>query len=140
MTRPVSSASDVQTAINAFPAAVRGCHMRIREMILSVADELDAGPLDETLKWGQPAYLNTRRRTGTTLRLGYTSDTPVQAAVYVHCQTTLIRDFRLRQDEDLAFDGNRGLLLDPDKPLPEGPLRAFISQALTYHRNKKAHG
>ena len=140
MTALMTPQADVSAAINGFPPAVRDCHLRIRDMILSLAEDLGAGPLEETLKWGQPAYLNTTRKTGTTLRLGVTSETPARAGVYVHCQTTLVRDFRLRQDQDLAFDGNRGLLLDPEQPLPEGPLRAFISQALTYHRDKKANG
>ncbi|QJF49806.1 DUF1801 domain-containing protein [Roseobacter ponti] len=130
----------IAPVFDGYPAPVRACHMQVRDMILTLACDLDAGPIDETLKWGQPAYLNTKRKTGTTLRLGWPRKTPERAGVYVHCQTSLVSDFRARQGTGFDFDGTRGILLETDRPLPEGPLAAFLSQALTYHRNTNTHG
>ena len=39
----------------------------------------------------------------------------------------------LNDPEVFAFSGNRAILLDPDRPLPEAELRHCIALALTYH-------
>jgi hypothetical protein len=35
--------------------------MRLRQLILDTAARLDVGPLEETLRWGEPAYVTTTR-------------------------------------------------------------------------------
>ncbi|HCE69789.1 MAG TPA: DUF1801 domain-containing protein, partial [Ruegeria sp.] len=97
-------------------------------LILRSAAELpQAQPLQETLKWGQPAYLAPR---GSTLRLGC----PRQGgfALYVHCQSRLIPDY-LEQFEGLdRIEGTRAILFrsaDEIDPIRHGWL---IRRALTY--------
>ena len=94
------------------------------------------GRIDETLKWGQPSYLTPETKSGSTLRLGATQDG--QVALFTHCQTTIMSDFRSVFGSEFDFDGNRALHLDPQASLPEEPLRMLVASALTYHKKKRA--
>ena len=65
-------ADPVAAAYRSFPPAARRCLERIRALIFETAAALDGvGPITETLKWGEPAYLTERSRSGTTVRLGW---------------------------------------------------------------------
>lgn len=104
-------------------------------MILSAAEELEVGPLTETLKWGQPAYLTERSDAGTTIRLGQPKGKPGHCALFVHCQTTLVAEFRETiADRAIGFEGNRAITFPAAPPLPHEALRRCIAQALTYKR------
>ena len=53
--------------------------MTLRALIFDVAAKTDGvGALDETLKWGEPAYL-TRSKSGSTIRLGWKASAPDEA-------------------------------------------------------------
>ncbi|WP_127110079.1 DUF1801 domain-containing protein [Pararhodobacter zhoushanensis] len=104
----------------------------VRALIFAVADEAAVGPLTETLKWGEPAYLPPGRA-GTTIRLGVSKTAPDQVALFVHCQTTLIDGFRDHFGDTFAYEGKRALILHPG-PIPEAALAQCIRAALTYHR------
>lgn len=89
------------------------------------------------LKWGQPSYLTSVSKGGTTIRIGPAKGEPGRVALYVHCQTHLIDRFRERYGDTLSFEGKRAILLDVEAPLPVEPLRHCIALALTYHRDKR---
>ncbi|MEP2781611.1 MAG: DUF1801 domain-containing protein [Pseudoruegeria sp.] len=89
------------------------------------------GPIEEALKWGQPAYLTTKTRSGTTLRLGVGKQG--NAAVFAHCQTSVMSDFQTLTGTDFQFDGNRGLWLSGAKDANDPRLDQLIYSALTYH-------
>lgn len=63
------------------------------------------GPLEETLRWGEPAYV-----------------------------TSLVDDFRTAFPDTFTFEGNRGIVFDTGDRLPVRELAVCISAALTYHR------
>lgn len=56
--------------------------------------------------------------------------------MYVHCQTNLVEQYRLRHGDALEFEGDRAVLFAVDQPLPERALRDCIELALTYHTRK----
>ncbi len=130
-TQPPITDPRIQAAFDAFPDDLRRPLLRIRAMIFDLAGP-DIGPVCETLKWGQPAYLPKAPRTGTAIRLhaprtgGY--------AVLVHCQTTLIRDLQNVYGGQLAYDGTRAVVFDAQTPPPEAALSMLIRGALTYHK------
>ncbi|MEL7548025.1 MAG: DUF1801 domain-containing protein [Pseudomonadota bacterium] len=127
---------NVAKALAACPAAARKALDALRTLILETAAELDGvGPLTETLKWGEPAYLTEKPRTGTTIRLGWDA-TGETVSLYVHCQTTLIKAWRDLYENDLTFIGNRELRLSTDQTLPNAALKHCIAMALTYHSRK----
>lgn len=61
----------VQAAFAAFPLDARARLLELRGLVFEVADSLPGiGPIEESLRWGQPAYLTSSTRAGTTVRLG----------------------------------------------------------------------
>ena len=100
-----------------------------RQMILDEARKLGLSPLTEATKWGQPAFL-TPSGQGTTIRLGLSDG---KAALFVHCQTTIIAQARAVFG-DAAFEGNRACLLEN---ADETVIRGIIRHALTYHIRKR---
>lgn len=94
------------------------------------------GPIEEALRWGEPSYLTTETKSGTTVRIHWKPRRPDRCAMYVHCQTSLVAQYRLRHGDVLEFEGDRAVLFAVDKPLPKRALRDCIALALTYHRRK----
>ena len=135
LTPPVSP--DVQAVMDEWSPLMQS----LRQTIFEVAAATEAGPLTETLKWGQPAYLTEVTRSGTTLRLGYVPGEALPLRLYVHCQTNLVDRYRDRFGDVLRFEGNRAICLpETAEAVTNAPLRHCIAMALTYHRDKKAAG
>lgn len=123
---------DVAEAFERFPDGPRSALLRVRAQVFEMARETGTGPLTETLKWGQPAYLTEKTRHGTTIRLGLVDGAP---AVFFNCQTTLVDGFRRDFPDAFAYAGNRALL--PGAKADAAALALCLSRALTYHRDKR---
>ena len=131
--------SMIAEALGRYPEPIRLRLLLVRDLIFAVATETDGiGPLSETLKWGEPAYLTEASKSGTTIRLGVSRSAPDRCAVFVNCQTSLIAGFRTHFAADFAFEGNRALIIPAADDLPREPLVLCIQAALTYHRQKPA--
>jgi hypothetical protein len=129
--------ADVAAVFSAFPEPLRARLFQVRDLIFETAASIeDVGPLTETLKWGEPAYLTEATGSGSTIRLGRLRSAQRQCAVLFNCRTTLVDDFRDQFPDAFAYEKNRAILLDPGKPLPEAPLSACLVMALTYHRRR----
>jgi hypothetical protein len=130
----------VEAVFDAYPARIRAKLLDLRRLILETAAKTPGvGALHETLKWGQPSYLTTETRSGTTIRIDRVKtgagDKQERYALFVHCQTTLVSTFRQLYRDQLTFGGSRSILLEADRPLPKAALGHCIALALTYHRN-----
>jgi len=130
----------VAAVFAAYPGRTKAKLLALRQLILETAAATPGvGTLEETLKWGQPSYLTTESRSGSTIRIDRVKPEPgddsERYALYVHCQTTLVSTFRQLYRETLTFGGNRSILLDAARPLPKAALKHCIALALTYHRN-----
>lgn len=122
----------VRSAFDAFPDAARVPLLSLRDLIFDVAERTECvGRLEETLKWGQPSYLTVETKSGSTIRLGAPKDGGV--AVYAHCRTTIISDFRSLFPDEFRYEGNRAVLLSEDGDLRVDALTLLIKSALTYH-------
>jgi hypothetical protein len=130
--------ADVDSAFAAFPARVRARLLEIRSLIFETAARIeDVGPLTETLKWGEPAYLTEATGSGSTVRLGWFRSPERNCAVLFNCRTTLIDDFRNQFPDVFTYEKNRAILIDAREPLPETPLSTCLVMALTYHRRRQ---
>lgn len=128
--------TNVEQKFVQLPGAVREQLLALRGLILEVAaDTPQVGELVETLKWGDPAYLPKKRNVGTTVRIGPSKIKDY--ALFVHCQTTLIDDFRHMFPDEFHFEGNRGIHFSADESIDRERLSLLISNALTYHLGKK---
>ena len=115
--------------------------LALRELILDVAAKTPGvGALEETLKWGEPAYITAVSKSGSTLRIAWKKSTPTQYAMYFNCQTTLVDSFKTMFPTAFKFAGNRAIVFDAHDEMPVEALRICIAMALTYHSNRRAKG
>ena len=123
---------NVETIFAAFPGETLSGLMVLRELIFNTARKTNGvGKLHETLKWNQPAYLTPETKSGSTIRLGLPKEGGF--ALYTHCQTTIISDFRHIFPDDFTYEGNRAIRFMSADEIPDGPLEMLIRSALTYH-------
>lgn len=120
MSAPVRSAFEVA------PDAVRPGFWHLRERILHCAEQSGID-VQETLKWGQPAYLSPG---GTTLRIG--APKTGGFAIYAHCGTSIIADFKSIVPEARIIP-KRAVLFSTLEEAASLPLELMISAALEYH-------
>ena len=127
----------VDAVFNAYPKPIKAKLLALRRLIFDTATTtMGVGALQETLKWGQPSYLTTETKSGSTIRIDRIKSAADQYAVYFHCQTDLVETFRGLYPE-LSFGGNRSIVLNAQDELPEPALRHCVALALTYHLNKR---
>lgn len=111
--------------------------LALRALVLSTARATDGvGELEETLKWGEPAYLTAATNSGSTVRLGWKKSTPGEYAIYFNCKTDLVDTFRTVFAGEFKFEGNRAIVFALDDVVPLDALAFCIGAALTYHRRK----
>ena len=114
-----------------YPDAARARLVDVRALIFEVADEAGVGPLTETLKWGEPAYLTEATKAGSTVRLAVKGGRP---AVFFICHTGLVDGFRADFPE-LPYLGNRGIAVEA--ATDRAALAICLMRALTFHRAKR---
>jgi len=122
---------EVAAAFRSFPPRVRARLMALRSLIYATAAATGIDALEESLKWGEPAY---RAKGGSTVRLGWKASAPDEVAMYFICTTGLVDTFRGLYPRSFRFAGNRALLLPLAGRIREKALRHCIALALTYHR------
>ncbi len=126
---------EVAQAFDALPPRPRERLLEVRRLIFETAAcTPGVGPLEEALRWGEPSYLTPKTKSGTTLRIHWKAHRPDRCALYVHCQTTLLEQYRALHGAAFEFEGKRALLIPVDGPLPARALRDCIRLALTYHQ------
>lgn len=114
--------------------------MTLSEQLIALIKETaretkSVGALEQSLKWGQVSFAPARPRIGSSVRLEERPNGKV--ALMFICHTDLVSDFRDRYGDQLELEGNRAIVVSPDKELPTDALKHCIAQALTYHLNKK---
>ena len=122
---------DVENIFNNYPEFIKSKLIKLRELIYIVAQEQNLGAVEESLKWGEPSY-NTIN--GSPIRIGFKG---ALCYLFFHCQSKLVSTFRELYSHNLTFEGDRAIVLNSEKPLPEYPLKACIKLALTYHSVKR---
>ncbi len=123
---------------DSYPSAVRKRLLDLRDLIFSVAESTEGvGEIEEALRWGEPAYLTSKTRSGSTVRLGWKESNPDTCAVHFNCNTNLVERFRTWFPHELTLDANRSVLSDLATPIPKGALRECIAAALLYHKTKR---
>ena len=128
---------NVKKRFDSYPDHIKPKMERLRQLIFDVASSTDEiGKLEETLKWGEPAYLPSETKSGTTIRIDWKDKNPDKIGLYVSCNTTLIDSYKSIFGNELSFEGNRAIILSADKPIPTKPLMLCIRMALRYHIDK----
>jgi hypothetical protein len=129
--------ANVAQTYAAYPPPLRRKLLALRRLVLDTAAATPGvGEIEETLKWGEPAYLTTASKSGSTIRLGPVKASPSQYALYFNCKTTLVDTFRTLFPQELRYEGNRAIVLDTADAVSRDALAFCIQSALTYHHRK----
>ena len=127
---------EVKAKLDAYPKGARLKLLALRELLFETAAATDGvGEIEETLKWGEPAYA-TKNKSGSTVRMDWKQKAPDHYALYFHCQTNLVETFRTLFPHDFGFEGNRALLFAIDEPIPKDAVSMCLARALTYHLSR----
>lgn len=136
-----SSDPAVDAVFTAYPKPLRAKLLALRRLIFDTARTTKGvGAVEETLKWGQPSYLTSETKSGSTIRIDRVKSAANRYAVFFHCQTDLVETFRELYPTELSYGGNRSILLNAEEAIPEAALRHCVALALTYHLNKRKAG
>ncbi|MDR2212527.1 MAG: DUF1801 domain-containing protein [Pseudomonadales bacterium] len=128
----------VERVFERYPDKVRSSMLELRELIFqAAADTEGVGPIEEALRWGEPAYITSATKSGSTVRIDWKPKKPEQFALYFHCQTNLVETFRTLFPNDFEFEGKRALVFKVGERIPKDAVAFCISASLTYHLRKK---
>ena len=128
---------DVLTCLRSWPEEARDAFQTCRTTFHDVAEEAQLGALDESLKWGQPAWRPRRPRTGTTLRMSWDPATPGYLQVFVGCKTDLAARMQHLYPDLPVNDGRRQMAVDLAAPLPGQALRHLAEMTFAYHLDRR---
>ena len=136
---PTKPAPEVAATYASYPVSLRKHLLALRELVLDVgAKTPGVGPLEETLKWGEPAFVTAQSKNGSTVRIAWKKSRPTQYAMYFNCQTMLVDSFKTMFPTAFRFEGNRALVFDEHDKVPVEALRICVAMALTYHTKSHA--
>ncbi|MDR2332311.1 MAG: DUF1801 domain-containing protein [Burkholderiaceae bacterium] len=129
---------NVEAHFSIYPAHVREKILSLRDLIFKVASTMDGvGEIQETLKWGEPAYVTAQTKSGSTIRMDWKRRHPEQFALYFNCTTNLVETFRTLFKDELTTEGNRALVFKISDELPMDTLALCIGASLVYHKQRK---
>ncbi|MFT5112771.1 MAG: hypothetical protein ACI8P9_002099 [Parasphingorhabdus sp.] len=117
----------VKDAFDSYPEDARVLLTEIRQLIFDVAEDENIAEIQETLKWGEPAYLS---KPGSTLRIDWKAQRPEQVSLFLNCNTKLVQTFKEAYPGTFQFVGNRELALPMSESIPMIELRSCISLCL----------
>jgi hypothetical protein len=118
-----------------YPPEVRDHMIRLRELVLQTANEIqNIASVEETLKWGEPSYLTKH---GSTLRMDWKAKKPDQYAMYFKCTSRLVETFKEIFGDTFEYEGSRAIVFKLEDELPREELKQCIKATLTYHKVKQ---
>lgn len=101
----------------------------LKSIIFATAAESPRiGPLDESLKWGEPSFTPQKKNVGSSVRLAQRDGA---VAVMFICTTKLVDRFREIYPDDFNFEGSRALVFTAGEAIPKEQLKHCIAMALT---------
>ena len=129
---PAFATEEIASMFASLPEDAREGLLVLRALIFKTAARVpEVGPIEEALRWRQPAYLTSETKSGSTLRLGVPKSGSF--ALFVHCQTDIISSFATTFPGQDRIDGNRAVLFDDARQIDPARHGLLIRHALTYH-------
>ncbi len=124
----------VKKKVEQYPAAARLYFKKIRNLVLANVSEHKLVGFEETLKWGEPAYLT---KNGSTVRVDWKASTPDYIWVFFNCNSILVETIREVYGEIFAYEKNRAIGIALNADIPTAELQHCLLMALNYHKLKR---
>ncbi len=138
MRKNIEIPASVKKTFQAYPPRLRNRLVSLRGLILRTAAATEnVGPIEETLKWGQPSYVTSVTKSGSTVRIDRVKGSDDNYAIYFHCQTDLVATFREIYPGTFSYENNRAIILHAARKPDRKALAHCIALALTYHARRK---
>ena len=129
----IKTDAKVDDVFENYPDVVRDRMQFLRELVHECAEEEQLKSLTETLKWGEPSFVNKK---GSTLRMDWKEKKPNQYAMYFQCTSRLVETFKLVFGDQFNYEGKRAIVFGLDEELPIEELKKCIKATLRYHEVK----
>lgn len=121
--------AQIEEKFNQYPDHIKPLMLNLRQMILQIAEELQLGEVEESLKWGEPSYLVKQ---GSPIRMDWKVRTPENYFLFFHCQTKLVETFRELYPAELEFEGKRAIVFSINKKVPNNIISHCFRLAMQY--------
>lgn len=134
--------TDIEKVFNCYPTQFKEKLLLLRQLIIDIAANTEGvDELEETLKWGEPSYVTSQTKSGSTIRIDWKKSQPLQYEIYFNCKTTLIQNFKEIYGDMFKYGGNRSIIFYENDEIPINEISMCITLALTYNKKKnKGHG
>lgn len=129
----ITTEPKVEAVFQNYPEFVRDKMQFLRELVLETAKEIGLKSLTETLKWGEPSFVNKK---GSTLRMDWKQKNPEQYAMYFQCTSRLVETFQLVYGNQFTYEGKRAIVFKLGEEIPIEELKKCIKATLLYHEVK----
>lgn len=129
----ITTEPKVEAVFQNYPEFVRDKMKFLRELVLETAKEIGLKSLTETLKWGEPSFVNKK---GSTLRMDWKQKNPDQYAMYFQCTSRLVETFQLVYGNQFTYEGKRAIVFKLGEEIPIEELKKCIKATLLYHEVK----
>jgi hypothetical protein len=130
--------SEVAAVFDSYPQHIKSKLLILRQIIFDTAASIEGiGEIEETLKWGEPSYLTTESKIGSTIRIAWKESQNEQYSIFFKCTANLVPAFKEKFPQKFKYGGDRSIDFNLNDDIPIKELKQCIALALTYHRNKK---
>ena len=130
----VTKSPEFKHKLKSYPDFVRDKMQFLRELVLETAQEIpEVTNLEETLKWGEPSFLN---KNGSTLRMDWKEKIPNHYQMYFNCTSRLVETFKLVFGDLFEYEKNRAIIFQLDQEIPVTEWKKCIKATLVYHKVK----
>ena len=122
----------IREVYSSYPSLHREKLLLVRTLIFDIAKQTPVvGEIEETLKWGEPAY---QTRTGSTIRMDWKEKRPNHYSMYFTCSTILVESFRIKYGDLFQYEGKRAIHFPLNSDIPILETKACIRAALLYKK------
>ena len=119
---------------DSYPKVFRENLLKLRQLILNTAQKTkNVGKLEEVIRWGEPSFITSETRSGSTIRIAWHKSKPMQYGIFFNCNTTLVATFKEKYGDLFKYEGNRYIFFYENDRIPRKELSECIALALTYH-------
>lgn len=127
----------ITNTVISWPTQASDFLLRIRPILYEAAEVGGFGPLEESLKWGEPAWRPVKPRTGSTLRIAWPPNSPNELGLFVNCKTKISGIVTDVYPNSFRHIAPRALFVNCDKPLPTDAIAYLATVTFGWHKRAR---